>query len=172
MINQSVCSLFAAALIAASIPLSARELKYENPRTQIYVEEIAANVRSGKMPEIRVADLAKTYQNNEVVADTKYKNRYLFVDAVVDRVAKDAFDEIVVYLRTSNQFMPAAARFDKTVNVITGLDTPSKIISIKTRPTIDAVSLIQRGSKVHLICVGDGMFAGTPQLRLCNVLSM
>lgn len=42
--------------------------------------------------------LAEEYENNEVSADSKYKNKVFFVDGVVEDISKDLFDKVTVSL--------------------------------------------------------------------------
>ena len=47
---------------------------------------------------IQALVLAEEYENNEVSADAKYKNKILFVDGVIEDISKDLFDKIFITL--------------------------------------------------------------------------
>ncbi|PHR20652.1 MAG: hypothetical protein COA38_19365 [Fluviicola sp.] len=47
---------------------------------------------------IQALVLAEEYENNEVSADVKYKNKILFVDGVIEDISKDLFDKIFITL--------------------------------------------------------------------------
>lgn len=47
---------------------------------------------------ILATDLAEEYENNEVSADAKYKNKIFFVDGVVEDISKSIFDKVTVTL--------------------------------------------------------------------------
>lgn len=155
-----------------SLPLLAREINYETPQTKEFILKISGDIKSKKIIEISAIKLAREYRSNEVSADVKFKNNFIFIQGIVDTVSKDAFDNIVVSLKTDNQFLSVMARFDKNVSVITGLEGGGeKVVTQKIIPLIDAVSMIKHGSKVHLICRGDGYFMGIPQLKICDTIS-
>lgn len=150
----------------------ARELKYENDQTKDYVVKIANDVRSKKLIEISAGKIGREYRSNEVTADTQYKNKFLFIEGTIDSVSKDAFGTIVVNLRSDNQFMPVMARFDKKVAVITGIEnTGDKLVTRQILTAADAAATIKRGSKVHMVCGGDGFLMGSPQLSVCDLIS-
>ncbi|MEK2606062.1 OB-fold protein [Burkholderia arboris] len=84
---------------------------------------------------------------NEVSADQKYKGKALAVGGTVQSIDKDAFDNIVVKLKTSNQFMPVNAYLSKEHEAL-------------------AASL-EKGQKVSWVREGAGRLIGRPILRDC-----
>jgi len=148
------------------------EPKYENEKTRNYIRQIKADTVSGKLIAVTSTALAKDYRSNEVTADFKYKDKFLFVAGTIDNISKDVVGNIVVGLRTDNQFMPTTARFAKDVSLIDGLEgTGSKLVTAKTVSVVEAVSSIKRGSKVHLVCRGAGYVITSAQLTACDILS-
>ena len=58
---------------------------------------------------VKATDLVDEYHRNEVAADERYKGKLLTVVGQVAAIEKDAFDNIVVRLKTANPFMGAMA---------------------------------------------------------------
>ncbi|WGS47078.1 OB-fold putative lipoprotein [Burkholderia sp. JSH-S8] len=92
--------------------------------------------------------LFTAYEKNEVAADQKYKGKTLSVSGTIQSIDKDAFDNIVVKLRSSNEFMPVNAYLSKEHEAL-------------------AASL-EKGNKVTWTCAGDGRLIGSPMLRDCT----
>jgi len=55
--------------------------------------------------KITAQQLFTAYDENEVAADERFKGKVLEVSGTVQAINKDAFDNIVINLRTSNEFM-------------------------------------------------------------------
>ncbi|VWB23283.1 hypothetical protein BAR24066_00934 [Burkholderia arboris] len=96
---------------------------------------------------VTASALFTAYDKNEVSADQKYKGKALAVGGTVQSIDKDAFDNIVVKLKTSNQFMPVNAYLSKEHEAL-------------------AASL-EKGQKVSWVCEGAGRLIGSPILRDC-----
>lgn len=97
---------------------------------------------------VSASQLFRDYQDNEVSADQKYKGKRLAVTGTVQSIDKDMFDNIVVRLRTPNEFMGAMASLDEKHETL-------------------AASL-RKGEKVAWICKGGGLVVGSPVLRDCT----
>lgn len=97
--------------------------------------------------KISASQLFNEYQANEVAADQRYKGKWLLVSGTVQSIDKNAFNNIVVRLRTSNEFMGAMAHLDDAHE---GL----------------AASL-NKGQKIQLECKGGGIVIGSPVLKEC-----
>ncbi|KWE66098.1 hypothetical protein WL77_14975 [Burkholderia ubonensis] len=97
---------------------------------------------------VTASALFVAYEKNEVAADQKYKGKALSVSGTVQSIDKDAFDEIVVQLRTNNEFMPVHAYLSKEKEAL-------------------AASL-EKGQKVTWTCEGGGRIIGSPVLRDCT----
>lgn len=65
----------------------------------------ASKVR--ELVKISSSELFKAYEDNEVATDERLKGKDVLVSGTVQSIDKDAFDNIVVTFRTSNEFMPA-----------------------------------------------------------------
>ncbi|WP_446901283.1 OB-fold protein [Burkholderia sp. YIM B11467] len=96
---------------------------------------------------VTASALFTAYDKNEVAADQKYKGKALSVGGTVQSIDKDAFDNIVVKLKTSNEFMPVHAYLSKEHEAL-------------------AASL-EKGRKVTWVCEGAGRLIGSPILRDC-----
>lgn len=69
------------------------------------VAEAAAS-KARDVVKISSGDLFKAYDDNEVATDERLKDKDIQVSGTVQAIDKDAFDNIVVNLKTSNEFMP------------------------------------------------------------------
>ncbi|AOK57257.1 OB-fold protein [Burkholderia stagnalis] len=107
------------------------------PETQKPVETVSATA----------AALFSAYDKNEVAADQKYKGKAVAVSGTVQSIDKDAFDNIVVRLKSGNEFMPVNAYLSKEHEAL-------------------AASL-EKGRKVTWVCEGAGRLIGSPILRGC-----
>ncbi|HWX02247.1 OB-fold protein [Collimonas sp.] len=96
---------------------------------------------------VTVLQLAKDYDANEVAADQKYKGKMLRVSGSVQSIDKDAFNNIVVHLKTANEYMPAMAKLNDKHEAL-------------------AASL-SKGNKVTWQCEGGGRIIGSPVLNNC-----
>jgi hypothetical protein len=99
---------------------------------------------------VRATELFDDYHRNEVAADERYKGKLVRVVGVVQSLDKDAFDNIVVRLQTSNQFQSVMASMKDAEK--------SKVASMT------------KGQAASLECRGRGMVIGSPSLGDCTVL--
>lgn len=88
------------------------------------------------------------YEANEVAADRAFKGKEIDIVGTVQSIDKDAFDNIVVQLQTSNQFMPVSA-------------------VLQDRYESEAASM-RKADIVGFICVGAGRSVGRPVLKDCR----
>jgi hypothetical protein len=159
------------ALCISSTVFASGKAAFDSPETEKFVRRLTADLDAKKLLQVDSVSLGREYRANEVAADNKYKGKYLFVKATVDKVRKDAFGNIMVMLRSDNQFMPNSARLDKTVAVITGLESNAKAVSMKTISADDAAAALSKGQKVRMLCQGDGMLLGGVTLAVCDTIS-
>lgn len=61
---------------------------------------------------INAGQLFAAYEDNEVATDEGFKGRLVQVSGTVQAIDKDAFDNIIINFKTSNQFMPAHMKMD------------------------------------------------------------
>ncbi|MGI4816362.1 MAG: OB-fold protein [Janthinobacterium lividum] len=122
----------------------------EKPTTATSTASDSENETSKPIEKVSVtaAALFAAYEKNEVAADQKYKGKALSVSGTIQSIDKDAFDNIVVKLRSNNQFMPVNAYLRKEHEAL-------------------AASL-EKGKKVTWTCEGDGRLIGSPMLRDCT----
>lgn len=160
-----------ASLCIAAPAIAADKATFDSPETEKFVRRLTADLDAKRLAQVDSVSLGREYRTNEVAADSKYKGKYLFVKATVESVRKDAFGNIVVMVRSDNQFMPNSARLDKTVAVITGLENNAKLISMKTVPAADAAGALTKGQKLRVLCQGDGMLIGGVILAVCDTIS-
>ncbi len=90
------------------------------------------------------------YHANEVSADSKYKNKYIAVTGRITKIRKDAFDHMVIDLHTPNPFMNTQA--------------------IIREQDLEAVANLKRRQEIMLLCIGQGLFVGSPMLSECRVV--
>lgn len=72
----------------------------------------AAKEAAKEVVKLSAGELFSSYEANEVATDEKLKGKLVEVSGTVQAIDKDAFDKIVVRLRTTNQFMPASMYVD------------------------------------------------------------
>lgn len=98
---------------------------------------------------VEAVDLWKDYQANEVSADNIYKGKGLLVLGTVDSITKDVFQNVVVRLKSPNQFMGVMATLRE--------DQAGKAASLAN------------GQRVRLVCEGNGAVATIPMLGDCTL---
>lgn len=153
------------------LPASA-EPQYDSPKAKAFVQAVSGVIKNGTLIEVSAATLAREYDSNEITADKKYKDKFLFVQGTVDSVGKDMLDNIVVKLKTANMFMPAVGTLSTSVVVVSGMEgSGPKAVTVNKHPTEEAAGMIRKGSKVRLICTGNGVSVGMPLLRACDTIS-
>jgi hypothetical protein len=108
------------------------------------------NSDAAAVPALSVSapKLFADYQANEVQADNIYKGKRLAVRGMVMEIRKDFMNSIVLALGSTNEFMPVDAHLEE--------DESSK------------AAALHKWDVVNLICDGDGMVVGSPQLRNCS----
>lgn len=163
----------AAALATLGLSISggaSAELVFADKQVERLVRGLAADVRDGKVVEIASGALDREYAKNEVIADNRFKGKYLMVGGVVDSVQKDAFGNIVLKLRGANQFSSLLASFDNSVAVVDGLKKGSKTVTMRTVSAAEAAASVTRGDSIKILCKGKGSLLGSPQLAVCDVV--
>lgn len=94
---------------------------------------------------VSAQQLYADYHANEVLADTKYKARWLYVRGTVSEIGKDFSDDPYVNLIASdNEFESVRAEFAKAA--------------------IPTLATLHKGNGVSLMCFGKGMLVGSPIL--------
>ena len=160
------------ALVLATIPaFAAGSLKYENKATEDFVKKLVNDTNAGNPLHVSAIGVAKAYRKNEVAADIKHKDKLLFIEAKVDAVSKDMFGNVVLRLKSDNQFMPSDARLNDRVVVLDGIEKPGKPVTLKMVSSIEAAASINPGSSIALVCQGAGFLMGTVQYKACEVIS-
>ena len=97
---------------------------------------------------VTAGTLYDAYDSNEVAADQKYKGQLLAVSGTVQSIDKDVFNNIIVSLKTKNEFMAVRAYLNKEHEPL-------------------AASL-GKGQKISWTCTGDGKMVGSPVIRDCS----
>ncbi|MEO9484375.1 MAG: hypothetical protein ABJG47_13040 [Ekhidna sp.] len=59
-------------------------------------------IEQRKQSTISARQLFKQYEDNEVLADKRYKDKYFYVEGVISDIGKDILDDIYVVLKTDN----------------------------------------------------------------------
>lgn len=110
-------------------------------------KEAAAKAEMANAVAVTAGTLFADYSANEVRGDTSYKGKKLLVSGTVADVRKGPFGGIVVGLSTSNQFMPVDASMEDSEAAKAGQLT--------------------KGDSVKVLCDGNGLVLGRPQLGDC-----
>jgi hypothetical protein len=111
-------------------------------------KQVAAEPPAAQAIPVTAAALQSAYDKNEVSADQAYKNKSLLVSGTIQSIDKDAFDDIVVQLRTGNEFMPAHAYLGNEHE--------------------NLAASLNKGQKVTWQCTGGGLIIGSPILKDCQ----
>lgn len=112
-------------------------------------KEAAAQADMASAVQVSAGTLFSDYQGNEVSADEKYKGKRLVVAGTVGDVRKGPLGGVTIGLSTSNPFMPVDA-------------------SLEDSETSKAGKLA-KGDNVKLLCKGQGMVLGRPQIDDCII---
>ena len=91
--------------------------------------------------------LYKDYEANEVAADEKMKGKLIEISGTVDSIDKDAFDNIVVHLKTGDAFSAA-------------------MVGMKDSEKQKAIAL-KKGAKITATCESSSRVMGSPALQKC-----
>lgn len=102
----------------------------------------------GQDLQINAVQLFQEYQQNEVLADARYKGKGLKVTGVVGGIKKGLLDEAVLELKTTNQF-------------------ESVLVYLSSSENATAAALL-KGTVVTVVGAGDGVIVGSPVLRKCH----
>ncbi|CAB3797980.1 OB-fold protein [Pararobbsia alpina] len=90
--------------------------------------------------EISATELYEEYKANEVLADTKYKGRWLYVSGVVNEIGKDFTDDPYVNLFGENEYAVVRANFAKSA--------------------VEKLATLHKGDQISLMCQGKGRLIG------------
>lgn len=93
--------------------------------------------------------LYQDYEANEVAADEKMKGKLIEVSGVIESIDKDAFDNIVLHLKTGNSFAAA-------------------MITLKDSEK-DAAIKLKKGNKITVICTSMLRLLSSPNGRKCTI---
>lgn len=99
--------------------------------------------------DVTAVALWKAYDDNEVAADVVYKGKNLAVTGKVAGIDKDILGDVVVRLRSPNEFLDVHATLHES--------------------QASAAAALKKGSKVTVICVGEGFMMGSPMLAKCRL---
>ncbi|ETD72990.1 hypothetical protein V757_01025 [Pelistega indica] len=99
--------------------------------------------------ETDAEEILKTYDQNEIRGDKKYKGKNIFVSGIVEKISSDFKDEPVVSFKSKEKY---------TVNKVQASFRPDEL---------DKVVDLNKGQKISLLCVGGGEVAGSPVLKDC-----
>ncbi len=153
-----LAALFAAGVIAVAISRespdeAARRYAREHPQPPLPPRaEPAAPAPEPVAPAIDVtaADLHAAYSANEVAADNLYRNKVLRVTGKVASFDKDFTGDVVIKLRTRNEFEPVMAALDPE--------------------DAGPAASLRRGAIATVGCFGGMRVMGSPTLKLCEIL--
>ena len=121
----------------------------------------AASVKGAQTPKpppkpapdalvVTAKDLWSAYDANEVAADEQYKGKRLIVTGKLQSIDKGILDDVVLKLRTKNQFLSVHATLRDSEKA--------------------AAAALKKGVTVKVRCIGDGLILGSPLLKKCRLL--
>jgi hypothetical protein len=96
--------------------------------------------------------IINTYANNEVKADTIYKDQYIEVTGKVDSIDSDISNNAVIWLSSNNEY-----EF-------------RRIMANGDNNFIKSAIHLDSGQIIKLKCLGDGEIAGNPILKECKFI--
>lgn len=104
------------------------------------------------LPTTTSFDLAKAYDENTVAADQAYKGKLIKITGIVADINTDFSGDPYITMKGGiNQFMEPQFKFDKSsINELAGL---------------------KKGSKLTIVCTGNGDIAKTPMLEDCVIVN-
>lgn len=104
----------------------------------------AANAPEAKKEVVKISavELFQSYDANEVATDERLKGKIVEVSGTIQAIDKDAFNNIVIRLRTPNEFMSAAMQV--------GDSDKAKAIALR------------KGDKVAIRCARMSRMIGSP----------
>lgn len=110
-----------------------------------------AKLEMDSLPQYTARDIARAYNENTVAADQRFKGKKFKVSGTVGSINTDLFGRPYLTLRGGvNQFMEPQFSFSKGA--------------------ADQLATLRAGSKVELICTGNGDVAKTPMNTDCVML--
>lgn len=101
--------------------------------------------------KISAGQLFNAYEENEVATDEGFKNKLIQVSGSVQAISKDAFDNIVIDLKTSNQFMPVHMKMEDTEKA--------------------AAVALKKGTKTTVLCESMSRIIGAPYGNGCRFVA-
>lgn len=104
--------------------------------------EAAAPEKPAEVFKITSTELFNAYEANEVATDERMKGKLVEVSGTVESIDKDAFDNIVIRMRTPNEFM-------------------STNLEVTDSEKAKAIAL-SKGAKVSIRCNSMARIMGSP----------
>lgn len=95
--------------------------------------------------------LTKDYEDNEVAANSKYKDKTVVVTGVIDSIAADITDEPLIHLKSK---------------VAYGMNNP--MVHLIKEDQAKAVNL-KKGKSITVECTSVNEIAGSPDLSDCKI---
>lgn len=117
------------------------------------------------IPQYSAASIYRDYENNEVAADGKYRDKWFLVSGKVSEIAKDFRDK--PYLTFAmDSYGIASVRADLFEEQICGVVKGKGVTSCSA---IDRAAKLKNGQKIDIECKGGGMMMKTPMLKECLI---
>ena len=88
----------------ATEKIQADESLTQAQKDSLLIVERKKEIESRENQTVSAKDLFYTYQQNEVSADNNFKDKWFYVEGVVDDIKKDIMDDIYVTLKTGEMF--------------------------------------------------------------------
>lgn len=129
-----------------------RQLQQQRDQAEQQRAKVAAEQQAlADLPTITAQTLASAYEANTVAADARFKNQRFKVSGTVVDINTDFAGNPYLTLRgAANQFLEPQFSFDKSA--------------------LEQLATLKQGSKVTLLCTGNGDIAKVPMSGDCNLL--
>jgi tRNA_anti-like len=111
---------------------------------------VSPSSRGSEAITVSAKQLWSAYQQNEVSADARYRDRLLLVGGQVESINKDALDKVYLVLAAPGLLGVHATLKDSQLGAAAG---------------------VSRGDHVSLLCTGAGLIIGAPMLDDCEFWS-
>lgn len=121
---------------------------------ELFREDIEVFAKGGKsifhynITKVKAETIFNDYDSNEVKGDKLYRGHELIVNGTVGSIDRSIGENYFISFRTNEDFCTVQAHFDKKY--------------------IDELASLQKGQKIFIHCIGDGMLMHMPTLKDCQ----
>jgi hypothetical protein len=137
-----------AGLIVVGMLLPKTESAVDKSADQAQSENVTSETDA--LPTYTAMEIGKAYDANTVAADAKFKDKRFKVTGVVTDINTDLMGDPYIEMEGSDEFSSPQFAFDKD--------------------SAGALANLQKGSRVTVVCTGQGDIAKTPMSDSCQLL--